>query len=76
MLQDVDFNSILRSSIVSFLAQYFQNLGDQVKIYDGKNKWMKFLIKDDNLLKDIKISESKSIIVLKKNLIADPINTF
>ena len=37
---------------------------------------MKFLIKDDNLLKDIKISELKSIIVLKKNLTADPINTF
>ena len=76
MLQDVDFNSILRSSIVSFLVQYFQKLSDQVKIYDGKNKWMKFLIKDDNLLKDIKISELKSIIVLKKNLTADPINTF
>ena len=76
MLQDVDFNSILRSSIVSFLAQYFKKLSSQVKIYYSKNKWMKFLIKDDNLLKDIKISESKSIIVLKKNLIADPINTF
>ena len=76
MLQDVDFNSILRSSIVSFLVQYFQKLSDQVKINDGKNKWMKFLIKDDNLLKDIKISELKSIIVLKKNLTADPINTF
>ena len=76
MLQDVDFNSILRSSIVSFLAQYFQKLSSQVKIYYSKNKWMKFLIKDDNLLKDIKISKSKSIIVLKKNLIADPINTF
>ena len=37
---------------------------------------MNILIKDDNLLKNVKISGSKLVIVLKKNLIVDPINSF
>ena len=37
---------------------------------------MNILIKDDNLLKNVKISGSKLVIVLKKNLIVDPINNF
>ena len=37
---------------------------------------MNILIKDDNLLKNVKISGSKLVIALKKNLIVDPINNF
>ena len=43
-----------------------------VQSYDGEAKWMNFLIKDASLLKNIQIVGLKSVIVLKKNLIASP----
>ena len=46
-----------------------------VKSYDGKNKWMNFLIKDDELLKNIMILGIKSVIVLKKNMTVNPSTT-
>ena len=46
-----------------------------VKSYDGKNQWMNFLIKDDELLKNIMILGIKSVIVLKKNMTVNPSTT-
>ena len=46
-----------------------------VKSYDGKNKWMNFLIKDDELLKNIMILGIKPVIVLKKNMTVNPSTT-
>ena len=46
-----------------------------VKSYDEKNKWMNFLIKDDELLKNIMILGIKSVIVLKKNMTVNPSTT-
>ena len=44
-----------------------------IKSYACETKWMNFLIKDDDyLLKNITILGIKSVIVLKKNLIANP----
>ena len=42
-----------------------------VKSYDGETKLMIFLIKDDELLKNV-IFGIMSVIVLKKNLIVNP----
>ena len=43
-----------------------------VRRCDGETKWMNFLIKDMNCLKNVIIFEAKSVKVLKKNLIANP----
>ena len=40
--------------------------------YDHESKWMNFLIKDVDLLKNVIIFGIKSVIILKKNLIANP----
>ena len=43
-----------------------------VKRYDVETKWMYFLTKDDELLKNAMPFEEKSAIVLKRNMIANP----
>ena len=40
--------------------------------YDHESKWMNFLIKDVDLLKNVIIFGIKPVIILKKNLIANP----
>ena len=40
-----------------------------VKRYDRQTKWMHFLIKDDDLLKNITLIGIKSVLISKKNLI-------
>ena len=42
-----------------------------VKCYDGKTKWMYFLIEDDDLLKKYKTIWGKVNADIKKNLIAN-----
>ena len=85
LLQYVDIDNRHVSSMVSFDGKkykYFIGCKDDdyrikplsimhpkgnayIKSYDGETKWMNFLIKDGDLLK-------RSVIVLKKNLTANP----
>ena len=49
-----------------------QKASAYVKRYDVETKWMYFLTKDDELLKNAMLFEEKSAIVLKRNMIANP----
>ena len=49
-----------------------QKASAYVKRYDVETKWMYFLTKDDELLKNPMPFEEKAAIVLKRNMIANP----
>ena len=49
----------------------FPKTSDHVKSYDGQTKWMYFLIEDDGLLKKYNAVWIKSLLISKKNLIAN-----
>ena len=49
-----------------------QKASAYVKRYDVETKWMYFLTKDDEFLKNPMPFEEKSAIVLKRNMIANP----
>ena len=44
-----------------------------LKSYGGQNKWMYFLIQDDDLLENIILFGIKSALIIKKKFDSDPV---
>ena len=44
-----------------------------LKSYGGQNKWMYFLIQDDDLLENIILFGIKSALIIKKEFDSDPV---
>ena len=58
-----DYKVMSLHVMLSKVSAYF-------KSYDGYTNWMHFLIEGDDLLKNIMLFGIKSVLILKRNLIA------